>query len=74
MHQIAFGIAQMHPVAFAIAPVPATGAGASAHPFAVAVRLEAVGPYVPEVVLIYIALGIVGAYARARADAAVDEH
>ena len=64
--QIAVFVAQVHAVAPAIAEELALAAIALAHPFAVAIRGEAVGPHLPEIVAVYVALLIVGADARTR--------
>lgn len=72
--QIAVFVAQMHAVASAIAEKFALGAITLAHPFAVAIRGEAVGPYFPEIVAVYVALLIVGADARTCRNRAIDKH
>ena len=57
--EFAVGVAQVHAVAEAPAPMAAAGAGVSFHPGVVAVDLVAVVPYVHEVVaFIYIALAV----------------
>ena len=74
VHETPFGVSQMHSVSFAVSPVAAFGARACLHPRVVSVGPEAVLPHVPEVVAVYVALRVVCTYARAGADAAVDQH
>lgn len=66
--------AQVEAVALAVAEHVAVGADACFHPAVVAVLLIAVLPYVPEVVGVNVALGVVGADARAGGNRAVDEY
>lgn len=69
-----FFITEMQAGAFAVAPVLAGLAVANFCPAAVAHHLVAVLPYVPEVVLVDVALYVVAAQARACRDAAVAKH
>ena len=57
--EFAFTIAQMHAVSLTIAEEVAVGTGTCAHPFAVAIGLEAVFPHIHEVVLVDVALVVV---------------
>lgn len=64
----------METVAFAVSEHPAVGAYAGFHPLPVAELLVAVFPYIPEIVGVYVALSVVGAYAGTCAYASVDEN
>lgn len=72
--QPAFGVAQVHAVAPAVAEILTRGAFAGAHPRPVAVRKEATLPHVNEIIGVNIALMIIGPYARARRYRAVNKH
>lgn len=72
--QITVFVAQVHAVTSAITEELALAAIALAHPFAVAIRSEAIGPHLPEIVAVYVALLIVGADARTCRNRAVDKH
>lgn len=63
--QMSVAIAQMEAVALTVTPHLAFGASLGFHPFSVAVNLEAVLPYLPEAVMIDVALMIVTSDAQA---------
>ena len=67
-------VAQVEAVALAVAKHAAVGADACFHPAVVAVLPIAVLPYVPEVVGVDVALGVIGTDARAGGNRAVDEY
>ena len=67
-------VAKMHTIAPTITEILAVGTFVLAHPFAVAVGLEAIFPNFHEIVLIDVALMIVGTDAGAGGDAAINEH
>ena len=71
--EVTLVVAKVHAVALAVAEEVAVGTGAGAHPFAVAVGLEAVFPHVHEVVLIDVALMVVATNAGAGGDGTIDE-
>lgn len=72
MHQPPVIVPQMHAAAATKLPRLAVGTLAGMRPLAIAEREKTVLPYVPEVVVIDIALGVVGADARAAGYIAVD--
>ncbi len=74
VHQVAVGVAEVHAVAFAVAPEGAVGAFACLHPGAVAIWLELILPYLPEIILIDIALPIISPDTGASPDSTVDKH
>ena len=57
--EVTIVVAKVHAVALAVAEEVAVGTGASAHPLAVAIGLEAVLPHIHEVVAIDIALMVI---------------
>ena len=73
-HQTAVLAPQMHAVAFAESERFAVLAGRGLfHPRAVSVRLEAMLPYLPERVLVYISLVVLATDGGAGGDRTVDE-
>ena len=66
--------AQVHRATLAVTPDLALGTFIGFHPFAVTIRLEAILPYIPEIILVYIALMVVTANAKASRDGAVAEN
>ena len=66
VEQFAVVAPQVHAAALAVAEHRAIGAFAPARPFAVAERLEAVLPHVPEPIPVDVSLMVVGADRRAR--------
>ena len=73
LYEVAVIVVEMHAVAFAVAEHLAVGTVAFACPVAVSVHLEAVFPYVPDVVLVDVALIETAANRGAGRDAAIDE-
>lgn len=71
VHEVAIGVSQVHAVTFAVSPEGAVGTYAASHPLPVAIDFVAVLPYVPQVILIDVALCVVCPYARTRPDATV---
>ena len=65
MHEAAVRIAEVHAIAFAVAPECAVGALSGLHPLVVTVWLEFTLPHFPEVIFVDVALSVVGANARA---------
>ncbi len=74
VHQVAVGVAEVHAVAFAVAPERAVGAFARLHPFSVAIWLELILPYFPEIILIDISLPIISPDTGASPDSTVEKH
>ena len=72
--QLAVVVVEVHAAALAVAPHLAAGAGVFVRPLAVAVRLEAVLPHLPEVVAVDVALVEIAAYACAARYGAVGEY
>ena len=71
---MAFRVAQVHAVAFAVTPELAVSAFPLFHPAAVAILSESVLPYLPEIITIYISLPVVRADAGTRPDTAVQQN
>ena len=67
-------VAKVHAVATAISEISAFATLILAHPLTIAIGGKAVGPHVHEVVIVYIALMIVGAYARTSRYGAVGKY
>ena len=61
----AFAVTEMHAVALTVAEEPTVGTRTSTHPCTVAIGLEAMFPYIHEIVLVDIALVVVAADAGA---------
>ena len=72
--QFTVAVAEVHTIAHAIAPHLAMLALVGLHPFPVAVNLEFVLPYVPETILVDVALMVVAADTEATRDGAVGQH
>ena len=63
--KLAIAVAKMESVALAVAPHFAMGAIVSLHPATVSIDLEFVLPYLPEAILVDVALMVVATYAEA---------
>ena len=72
--QFTIPVAEMHAVAHAIAPHLAVLALVGLHPFPVAIDLELVLPYVPETILVDVALMVVAADTQTTRDGAVGQY
>lgn len=73
LQQFSVTVTQMHATSLTIAEHVAFTTVLLVHPFSVSIKLETVFPHVHEVVLIDVALVVIGAYAGAGRDAAIDE-
>ncbi len=72
--ELSIFITKVHAVATAVSEDFAVGARTCTHPFTLTIAVEAICPYVHEIILINITLVEVGTYARASRYASIAEH